>query len=403
MAVLAHPAEQPGPSFERRLNLWLSKFTKASTATAYADDLGIPHEARDWYTASAPGTPGRRGRRRGTFRRGVAFFPWCAAQGLDPLVDVGLEQLQQWLHATAEAGLAKATRARMLTSVREFYVAMQRQHLPVGNPAELVDSRAAGLTGRSEDDAQLELDAAAVRQLLALARTASPARRGAAFVARDLVVVELLAVTGARADELCGLDLGDYRRAHPAAAATLVLHGKGGKTRTAQIEAAVADDVDAWLRHRAAMLGRTAPAVAGQTSAGRQPLLCTRTGGRLHPGYLGDILQRLAGADGSPLAGIAEALHPHALRAAFVTLSLDAGVPIEEVAAAAGHAHISTTLGYDRRRRKRRTGAFRAVSGLLVVDDLAEHPDVDPVTAALAADDARQLAGQTSVPLSPQK
>ena len=45
----------------------------------------------------------------------------------------------------------------------------------------------------------------------------SDARRGAAHVARDLVVVELLAVTGARADELCSLDLQDYRRPHPAA------------------------------------------------------------------------------------------------------------------------------------------------------------------------------------------
>lgn len=362
------PDADDGPDFTRRLNLWLGKFTKSATAKAYADDLGIPHESREFYAASPIETPGRRGRKRGTFRKGVAFFPWCAARRLDPLTNVGLEQLQQWLHDTDAAGLAKATRAHMLTSVREFYTAMRRQGLDVGNPADLVDTRAAGLTGQAADDEHLFLDVAQTRQLLGLARHAPTSRRSALYRERDLAVLLVLAVTGARAGETVGLNLADYKRPNLNSGATLALHGKGGTVRTATVDRHVADDIDAWIARRAELLDRRAPVPTGQASPGQQPLFCTRTGGRLSPGYLGTIMTRVAAADGSPLAGIADELHPHALRAAFVTAALDASVPIDEVAAAVGHAHISTTLRYDRRRKARQTGAFRAVSGLVAED-----------------------------------
>lgn len=360
------------PGLARRLNLWLSKFASAASAKSYADDLGMPHAWRAWDTASDPATPGRRGRRRSTFRRGTAFFDWCAARGLDPLATVGLEQLQQWLRDAEAAGLAKTTRAHMLTAVREFYRAMQQQGVPVGDPAALVDARAAELTGTREDDGQLHLDVAEVRQLLLLARRATRARRGAAYPQRDLAALLVLATTGARASEVTSLDLADYRRAHPSSGATLRLHGKGATIRTAQLDAASADELDRWLHQRSALLGQQHTLVPpGQSPGGAQPLFCTRSGARLAPSELGRIMRRLAAQDGSPLAGLADQLHPHALRAAFATSALDAGVPIEQVAAAMGHAHISTTLGYDRRRKRRNSRAFAAVAAQVT-------PETDP-------------------------
>lgn len=390
MSLPALDAQNDIP-FTRRLNLWLGKFSKEATAKAYADALGIPHEHRDFYDAAPVETPHRRGRKRGTFRKGVAFFPWCAEHGLDPLSNVGLEQVQQWVRDTEAAGLAKATRAHMLTSVREFYTAMRRQGVPVGNPAELVDTRAAGLTGHAEDDDQLYLDVAQMRQLLTLARTAPTPRRSEHYRERDLAVLLVLAVTGARASEVTGLNLADFRRPNPQSGGLLILHGKGGKTRTAPVDRHVADDIDAWLRRRAELLEHNVPVPAGHASSGEQPLFCTRTGKRLSAGYLGDIMQRLAATDVSPLAGIADQLHPHALRAAFVTAALDAGVPVEDVAAAVGHAHISTTLRYDRRRKQRKTGAFRAVSGL-VAEDHSNNDEQDSADT-LATYDAVPLPG----------
>jgi len=380
MSTLAVPTpadDQAAVTLARRVNLWLGKFASPNTGRAYADDLGFPHELRDaaWHPAPAPGSP-TRGRR--PLRRGVAFFPWCADRGLDPLHGVSLEEVQQWVRAIEAAGLAKRTRARMVTAAEEFYVAMQRQGLQLQNPVALVDRRAAELTGIDEDDDQVLLDVDQVRQLLTAARRGSGRGRDL-YRERDLVVLLILAVTGARASEVTGLDLSDYRRAAPGGKAELVLHGKGGKVRTAPIDAQVADDVDAWLRVRAERFGGSAlPVPSGQAAAGRQPLLSTRTGARLTPSYLGHIIRTVARRDGCPLRGIATTLHPHALRAAFVTAALDARVPIDQVRSAVGHASISTTLRYDRRRNRRATQAFAVVSGLLTdAPAPADAPAVD--------------------------
>jgi integrase/recombinase XerD len=44
-------------------------------------------------------------------------------------------------------------------------------------------------------------------------------------------------------------------------------------------------------------------------------------------------------------------VHPHMLRAAFITAALDAGVPLRDVQIAARHADPRTTIIYDRRRQ----------------------------------------------------
>ncbi|ATE55747.1 hypothetical protein CNX65_22695 [Actinosynnema pretiosum] len=363
-----------GPSLERRLNLWLGKFASAHSRRAYADAdadadaLGIPHHARHWHPTDERD---RAARPRRPLRRGTAFLPWCHAHGLDPLHQVGLEQIQLWPADVAASGLAKRTRAQMLTVVAEFYTALQRQGLPVGNPAALVDTRTTGLRGTATDDDQVDLDADQVRQLLLAARRGTGRGRDLTRE-RDLAALTLLAVTGARAAEIVGLDLADYRRPDPAGPATLVLHGKGAKARTATLEPAVADEIDAWLRVRAHTTDGALPALPGTPNGGRQPLLTTRTGTRLHVNHLQAILRAVAARPGCPLRGIAHRLHPHALRGAFITIALDAGVPIDQVQAAAGHAHISTTQGYDHRRGRRRTKAFTIVSGLVT-----DHIDED--------------------------
>ncbi len=50
-------------------------------------------------------------------------------------------------------------------------------------------------------------------------------------------------------------------------------------------------------------------------------------------------------------AAIAQRVHPHVLRHAFVTTLLDAGVALRDVQIAARHADPRTTTRYDRARR----------------------------------------------------
>jgi integrase/recombinase XerD len=49
-------------------------------------------------------------------------------------------------------------------------------------------------------------------------------------------------------------------------------------------------------------------------------------------------------------AGIGKAVTPHALRHAFITAALDAGVPLRDVQEAGSHADPRTTMRYDRAR-----------------------------------------------------
>jgi integrase len=66
------------------------------------------------------------------------------------------------------------------------------------------------------------------------------------------------------------------------------------------------------------------------------------------PGHPAWRLLRCLAAKAVPAK--AESLHPHDLRHAFVTLSLDAGASLRDVQDAAGHANLRTTRRYDRAR-----------------------------------------------------
>ncbi|MGV9183583.1 tyrosine-type recombinase/integrase [Arcanobacterium canis] len=72
-------------------------------------------------------------------------------------------------------------------------------------------------------------------------------------------------------------------------------------------------------------------------------LLLLEQGKKITPSRLYKVLGMI-----SANAGIDFALRPHMLRATFVTLSLDAGVPARDVMASAGHASVEMTAYYDR-------------------------------------------------------
>jgi integrase len=61
----------------------------------------------------------------------------------------------------------------------------------------------------------------------------------------------------------------------------------------------------------------------------------------------------------------ADSIHPHDLRHAFVTLSLDAGASLRDVQDAAGHADPRTTRRYDRARYNLDRHPTYALAGLV--------------------------------------
>jgi integrase len=68
---------------------------------------------------------------------------------------------------------------------------------------------------------------------------------------------------------------------------------------------------------------------------------------------------------------VADRVHPHALRHAYVTIALEQDARIQHVQADVGHATIATTQHYDRGRRSRESSAAD-----LVAAAIAAAPDV---------------------------
>jgi integrase len=108
------------------------------------------------------------------------------------------------------------------------------------------------------------------------------------------------------------------------------------------------------LGHRAERGGRAVIPLAPRTARAidlaigercEGPIFTTPAGQRLDRHGAGRIVRRVARR-----AGLAKKIGPHTLRHAFITASLDAGVPLRDVQEAASHADPRTTMRYDRAR-----------------------------------------------------
>jgi site-specific recombinase XerD len=141
--------------------------------------------------------------------------------------------------------------------------------------------------------------------------------------------------------------------------------GKGGHHREVYVTELVATALAAYLGERDRTSGTAAPTRRGRTPAGGSPLIATRTGGRCSRVDLYTLLRRIARHAGPALAGVADRVHPHALRHAYVTIALEQDARIHHVQADVGHASIATTQHYDRGLRTRSTTAADLVAAAI--------------------------------------
>ena len=160
---------------------------------------------------------------------------------------------------------------------------------------------------------------------------------------RSLALVLLLGLNGLRISEVLGADVKDLgtERGHT----VLYVTRKGGKRSTVPLAP------------------RTAEAVQDYVGAREDgPLFVTATGNRWHRSEAWRTLRRLARV---AIPGKADTIHPHDLRHAFVTLSLDAGASLRDVQDAAGHADPRTTRRYDRARHNLDRHPTYTLAGLI--------------------------------------
>jgi integrase/recombinase XerD len=252
----------------------------------------------------------------------------------DYLSNLGIEVLaahrfhvDAWARQSEESGTAPATIARRLSTLSGFYAYLTYEGLIARSPVAQVRRPRI-----SDESPRLGVDRAGMRALLDAAQASGQ---------RDHALSCLLALNGLRVSETLAADVADlgHERGHR----TLRLCRKGGKRQTVALAPRTADALDAMLDGR---------------NAG--PLFATRTGRRLDRHSALKVVRRLART-----ARIEHRVSPHSLRHGFVTLALDAGVPLRDVQDAAGHADPRTTRRYDRGRHSLDRAATYIVASYL--------------------------------------
>ncbi|WP_299145719.1 site-specific tyrosine recombinase XerD [uncultured Tateyamaria sp.] len=260
------------------------------------------------------------------------------------------------IHCDAQ-GLAKSTRARRLSAIKQLYRFAFEEGWRADNPAIQIASPG--------QDKRLPktLDEAEVDRLLEAARAFG---RNAHDIARDTCLLELLYATGMRVSELVSLPV-SAARGNPQ---MLLILGKGGKERMVPLSPPARDALRAWLTTRDSV--QEAAETKGQPPS--RFLFPSR-------GAAGHLTRHWFYARIKSLAvhgGVApDKVTPHTLRHAFATHLLAGGADLRAIQTMLGHADVATTEIYTHVVDERLTQ--------LVLD---HHP--------LARDDTRSSDGKTS-------
>jgi site-specific recombinase XerD len=241
-----------------------------------------------------------------------SYFYWCAHRGVAvfAMTRPHVELYVRWMEE--ERGYAPATTARRLSTVAGYYRFAVIDGYLDRSPAEYVRRPHV-----PEESQVLGLDRMQLGALVAAARASGP---------DDAALITLLGLLGLRVSEACHVNIEDMgtERGHR----TLHVIGKGNKPALIPLPVPVARTLDL--------------AADGRTSG---PLIRTRTGRRMDRNAATRVVKRLARR-----AGIEHRVGCHALRHAYITAALDAGVPLRDVQIAARHADPRTTTRYDRAR-----------------------------------------------------
>ncbi len=227
------------------------------------------------------------------------------------------------VHCEAQ-GLAKSTRARRLSAIKQLYRFAFEEGWREANPA--IQVPAPGIDKRLPKTLSVE----EVTRLLQAAREAG---RNARDRVRDTCLMELLYATGMRVTELVSLPV-SAARGDPN---ILLIRGKGGKERLVPLSADAREALGAWLPMRDAAEAAAKPA---QPSAFLFP--SRGKAGHLTRHWFYMRIKDLAVAGGVDPSKVT----PHTLRHAFATHLLEGGADLRAIQSMLGHADVATTEIY---------------------------------------------------------
>ncbi|QQA41160.1 site-specific tyrosine recombinase XerD [Pelagovum pacificum] len=237
--------------------------------------------------------------------------------------DATQDDVEAYLIRCEAEGLARATRARRLSAIKQLYRFAFEENWRGDNPA----IRIAG-PGRDKS-LPTTLSIEEVDRLLEAAR--APGRDQL----RNTCMMELLYATGMRVTELVTLPVsaarGDPRM--------LLVRGKGGKERMVPLSEGARDATKAWLVERDA---HEEVAKKKGITASRFLFPSRSKAGHLTRHRFFTLVKEIAVRGGVSPAKVT----PHTLRHAFATHLLAGGADLRSIQVMLGHADIGTTEIY---------------------------------------------------------
>jgi integrase/recombinase XerD len=284
---------------------------------------------RHWIAAFLDAQAAERGTANNTqlaYARDLADFTDWLDGRKQSLTSAHRDDVEAYLVHCDVQGLAKSTRARRLSAIKQLYRFCFEEGFRADNPA--VQINGPGRDKRlpktlSTEEVDRLLDAATRRG------------RTEADKERNTCLMQLLYATGMRVSELVSLPLssarGDPRM--------LLIRGKGGKERMVPLSPPARSALRIWLKTRESM--EDSARAEGKPAS---PHLFPSRGksGHLtrHSFYI--LIKELAVEGGVSPANVT----PHTLRHAFATHLLANGADLRAIQTFLGHADVSTTEIY---------------------------------------------------------
>ena len=276
------------------------------------------------------------------------FDSWLARQNRS-FDDVTRADVENYLVFCDAQGLAKSTRARRLSAVKQLYRFAFEEGLRADNPAIQI-------SGPGQDKRLPKvLSVEEVDRLLSAARSLG---RNDTDRVRNTCLMELLYATGMRVSELVGLPV-SATRGDPR---LLLILGKGGKERMVPLSPDARDALALWIRMRDEAETKNA---ALKKPASRFLFPSRGKEGHLTRHWFYTLIKEIAVTAGVDPGKVT----PHTLRHAFATHLLAGGADLRAIQTMLGHADVATTEIY--------THVLEARLSELVLD---HHPLSDTAT-----------------------
>jgi integrase/recombinase XerD len=288
-----------------------------------------------------------------SYARDIEDFTEFLTGGDASLATAGRGEIEAYIIDLEARGMARATRARRLSAIRQLYRFAYLEGWRTDDPAAPIKGP------KRMRSLPRQLDEAAIDRLIEAAATHG---KDETQRRRDVCLLQLIYATGLRVSELVSLPVaavrGDPRM--------ILVRGKGGRERMVPLSPPARVAITAWLELRDA-------ADAGGLARVRRTASPFLFPARGKLGHLGRETFFLRLKELARLAGIdPAAVSPHALRHSFATHLLANGADLRVIQTLLGHASIATTEIYTH------VLETRMVDLVLEHHPLADHPAPEP-------------------------